>query len=341
MKLRIETFSNIRGGNAFYKAITHPVAARAMAALMRKIGGRRLALYDPLALAAGAAEFYDLAACNLVGAFVQDVSAIGTRLLGRVAQPVTRLRNSEAEAVLVAAFDAERPIEHIRHLVPPNAEIFSFDAVRLPDDMLSNRRVYLDPLNFATNFVFFRDDTRYRTRLTTANYWARYGASAVELYLALFAGSGELLAEWREPVSPGPSTITIDSAEIRARFGLGEFTGQLVLHAIGACGHDVLKYALDTLGRDGDASLSCTHDANSWPADLYAGLPAPRQDERVVLWVQNSHPRPIPPRSIGLNLMGDAAISWHDREIGPFASVPLEVSALLPAARWPQQIEVQ
>lgn len=341
MKLRIETFSNIKGGNAFYKAITHPVAARQMAALMRKIGGRRLALYDPWGLAAGAAEFYDFAAFNLIGVFVQDVNAIGTRLVGRAAAPVTGIRSSEAEAVLVAAFDAERPIEHIRRLVPPHAEILSFDAARLPNDMLSNRHVYLDPLNFATNFVFFRDTPRYRTRLTTANYWTRYGASAVEFYFALFAGWGELLAEWREPVSPAGGIIVVDSAEIRARFGLDEFTGQLFVHAVGARGHDVVKYALDIYGVGEDASLSCTHDANSWPAELYAGLPAPRQGERVILWVQNSHPRPIPPGSIGLNLMGSAAISWHDREIGPFASTPIDVSVLLPTAHWPQQIEVQ
>ena len=29
--------------------------------------------------------------------------------------------------------------------------------MRLPAERLTNRRVYLDPLNFATNFAFFRD----------------------------------------------------------------------------------------------------------------------------------------------------------------------------------------
>ena len=61
------------------------------------------------------------------------------------------------------------------------------------------------------------------------------------------------------------------------------------MHVVGAAGHDVVKYALDTYG-DADDVLSCTHDANSWPADRYAGLPAPAGDEEVVLWVQNSHP---------------------------------------------------
>src|SRR5579864_1520415 len=341
MKLRIETFSNIKGGNTFYKAITHPIAARAAASMLRRIGRRPLALYDPLGLAAGAAEFYDLAGCNLAGVFVQEVSAVGATLLGQIAQPVTSLYENAAEVVLVAAFDADRLINHVKHLLPSGVEVLSFDALRLPEDMRTDRETYLDPLNFATNFAFFRDGARQRTRLTTANYWTNYGAREVELYLALFDAGGELLAEWREPVARGAAAITIDSAAVRARFGLGEFTGQLFVHAIGARGHDVLKYALDIHGAAGDASLSCTHDANAWPADLYAGLPAPRDGESVILWLQNSHPRAAPAGSVGLNLMGEAAIHWHQREIAPFASVPIDVAQLLPTARWPQQIEVQ
>ena len=61
---------------------------------------------------------------------------------------------------------------------------------------------------------------------------------------------------------------------MRARFGLGDFTGQLFVQRVGAAGHDVVKYALDTYGDDA-GELSCTHDANAWPSDLYAGLPAP------------------------------------------------------------------
>src|SRR5581483_2857522 len=120
------------------------------------------------------------------------------------------------------------------------------------------------------------------------------------------------------------------------------FTGQLFVHAIGAAGHDVVKYALDTFGdeRD-DAPLSCTHDANSWPADLYAGLPAPRPDERVRLWVQNSHPCPIPSGSVGLNVMGQSEIRYWQQPIAPFATVAIDAATLIPEARWPQQIEVQ
>jgi hypothetical protein len=61
----------------------------------------------------------------------------------------------------------------------------------------------------------------------------------------------------------------------------------------------------------------------------------------VTLWVQNSQPCAIPPGSIGLNLMGDSTVRTLDRAIGPFATYALDVAALLPAARWPQQIELR
>jgi hypothetical protein len=342
MKLDIETFSNVKGGNSFYKAVTHPLAARAVPWLLQRLRGRRVALYDPLGLASGFAEFYDLASLTLAGSFVQDVSAIGKPVLGRAAQPVTELRESGAETVLVAAFDAQRLLDHIRHLLPPGAETPSLDALRIPEDMLTAKRSYLDPLNFATNFVFFEDTDERHTRLASANYWSGYGAGAVELWLALFDESGAVLAEWREQVPAGAAAISLDSREVRRRFSLPAFRGQLFLHAIGGAGHDVVKYALDTFGGGAaDRALSCTHDANSWPSDFYAGLPAPRAEERVLLWVQNSHPRTIPPGSVGLNLMGDAEIRWWQEPIPPFATVALDVAALLPMARWPQQIEVQ
>ena len=342
MKLDIETFSNVKGGNSFYKAVTHPLAARAAPALLQRLRDRRVAFYDPLGLASGFAQFYELASLTLAGSFVQDVSAIGKPVLGCAAQPVTELRECGAETVLVAAFDAQRLLDQIRHLLPAGAETLSLDALRIPEDMLTAKRSYLDPLNFATNFVFFEDTEDRHTRLASANYWSGYGAGAVELWLALFDASGALLAEWREQVSAGATAISVDSREIRKRFDLPAFTGQLFLHAIGGAGHDVVKYALDTFGGGGaDKALSCTHDANSWPADFYAGLPAPRAEERVILWVQNSHPRTIPPGSIGLNLMGDAEIRWWPEPIPPFATVALDVAALLPTVRWPQQIEVQ
>jgi hypothetical protein len=341
-QLKIETFNNVKGGNSFYKAVTHPVAALAAEKLLHRLeGAASVAIYDPLGFLAGFAEFYDLSRVAVAGIFVQDVAVIGRLTLGIAAQPVTELPAARPDTVLVAAFDAARFVDHIRHLAPSTAEIVGFDALRLPDSLLTVPASYLDPLNFATNFAFFRDADGMHTRLVTANYWSRYGADEVSLALTLFDGDGRRLADWREPVAARDAAITLDSREIRQRFALPPFTGQLFVHVVGARGHDVVKYALDTFG-DGtpDRALSCTHDANSWPADLYAGLPAPADGEKIALWVQNSHPCPIPAGAIGLSLMGRSEVSRLDRAIPPFASHRLDIASLLPQARWPEQIEV-
>jgi hypothetical protein len=340
--LRIETFNNSRGGNAFFKALTHPLAARATADLLQRLERKNVALYDIEGQAEAVAELYPLAALDLVGCYVQDVTAIGRAVLGKAARPVIELKESGAEVVLVLAFDAARAVAHIRHLVPAGAEIVTLDALRLPTAMVPAGRRYLDPLNFATNFVFFREQGGISTRLVTANYWSGYGAGALRLWLMLFDEGGTAIAQWEEEVAPGIASIVIESASVRRRFGLPEFTGQLFLHALGAAGHDVVKYALDIEGGDGhERVFSCTHDANSWPADFYAGLPAPDAGETVILWIQNSQPCPIPAGAIGLNLMGDKAVHRLAAPIAPFATHALDVATLLPRARWPQQIEVE
>ena len=340
MALRIDTFSNVKGGNAFFKAIGHPLTARRMPAFLRRLADGPVAIYDPYGFVGALAEIYDLSGLDLSGVFVQDIGDLGKTVLGQPAQPVTGLKDSAARRILVAAFDAKRLIDHIAHLIPAGAETLSLDDVRIDDDMLTDRRHYLNSLNFATNLVLFRDAGGQHTRLITANYWSGYGAKAPEMWCSLMDDGGAVLAEWREALPPVNGTIVIDSAEVRRRFGLGEFTGHIFLHVLGVAGHDIVKYALDTYGDDAE-SLSCTHDANSWPAERYAGLPAPDEDERVVLWVQNSHPTPIPSASIGLNVMGTSEVAWLQYEIPPFGVHALDTRALLPAARWPQQIEVQ
>lgn len=340
MALRIETFSNVKGGNAFFKAVGHPLAAaKAKALIARLAASGPVAVYDPLGLAEPFGALHDLSRLAIAGLFVQDIDAIGSSALGRSAQPVTDLPASQARAVLVLAFDAQRLVDHIRHLVPQGATIVTLDELRLADDMLVNKRNYLDPNNFATNFAFFRDGDGRHTRIVTANYWSGYGAKQITLWLCLFDAEGKVLAEWREAVAPGVSGVTIDSREVRRRFKLPEFAGQLFIHAIGAAGHDVVKYALDVFGDKAD-ELSCTHDANAWPSDYYAGLPAPAAGEKVVLWVQNSHPFAIPANAVGLSLMGRTETAWLDRAVPPFGSYPVDVASLLPAARWPQQIEI-
>src|SRR5262249_23665994 len=151
----------------------------------------------------------------------------GERVLGRAAAPVTGLAGSAARAVFIAAFDAERMIAQLEPYFPEGAKIFSLDAMRIPSDRLTNRGAYLDKLNFATNFAFFRDTDNLHTRLMTVNYWSGYGAGTVTCWMTLFAGDGEILAEWCESLGRSANAIVLDSREIRARFRLPEFCGQL------------------------------------------------------------------------------------------------------------------
>lgn len=349
MALRIETFDNVRGGNTLYKALTHPHAVRPARALLDALAGAGpTAIVDPHGAAAAFAEIFGLNGVATEGVYVQDVGRVGGDVLGHVAAPVTELAESGARSVLVTGFDAERLLAQLQHYLPAGAEVFSLDAMRIPDERLTNRRTYLDPLNFATNFAFFRDTGTLHTRLVTANYWAGYGASSVTCWLTLFDDDGAMIAEWSETRGGAGMTIAIDSRDVRARFGLGDFAGQLFIHVVGAAGHDVVKYALDTFGaQDGqpgttcDGALSCTHDANAWPADRYAGLPAPAPGERVILWVQNSHPTPIRAGAIGLNPMGEDEVAALPDPIGPFASRAVDVAELLPGLAWPRQVEIR
>ena len=339
--LDIRTFDARQGGNVLYKALAHPLAAEAISRLYASLAPLGpIALFDPENVAAALMVMHP-SLPDIEGVYVQDVQLVGEMRGATAARPVTEMAHSNARAVLVAAFDAQRIAARIRTLLPAHVAVQTLDAARLPDAMLTNRRRYLDRLNFATNYAFFREAGGLSTRLVTANYWNGYGAGAVRLWLRLFAGDGAVLAEWTEEIPPGAGGIAIDSAEVRARFALPEFTGQLFIHAIGAAGHDVVKYALDIIGTGSNPSLSCTHDANAWPADRYAGIPAPDTGERVLLWVQNSHAVPIPRGGIALDRMGAEQPVALAREVPPYASEALDVAELLPGVRWPAQIELR
>ena len=340
MPLNIETFRNDVGGNAAYKALSHPLAVEPARALIAALAQRGpVAIYDPDGIAPAFDTFHSLANVPISGLYVQKVEHLERSLRGHDAQPLTALRKGRFRAVFIAAFDDRKPLAHIRHLLPADAEIYSLSGLGLPHELRTDPERLLSPLNFATNFAFFRDEAGHHTRLVTANYWSRYGSRDVRLWCRLFARDGSTLATWVESAGEPEASLVIDSAEIRARFDLPPFTGQLFVHAIGVAGHDVVKYALDTYG-DNERTLSATHDSNSWPSDLYAGLPAPADGEDVVLWVQNSHPLWIASGEIGLSPMGSDTVAKLDIPIAPFATHALHVSDLLPSIRWPQQIEL-
>ena len=344
--LDIQTFDARAGGNVLYKALAHPLAAEAIHRLADRLrAAGALAVYDPDSVA-DALWALNPAMPHAAESYVHDVAHLGQRRAGVAAAPLTDLVRSEAATLLVTAFDAKRTIARIAPLIPAGMTVLTLDEARLPDAMLSNPARYLDRVNFATNYAFFRDtgtqgEPGLHTRLVTANYWAGYGAGPVRLWLRLFAADGSVLADWEKPIAPGASGVFIDSAAVRRRLGLPPFEGQLFIHAIGAAGHDVVKYALDTYGTGGEPSLSCTHDANAWPSDRYAGMPAPKPGQRVTLWLQNSHAAPIPAGSVTLDRMGAEQPVTLDVEVPAYASLPVDVGSMLPGVVWPAQVELR
>jgi len=173
MPLRIETFDNTTGGNTLYKALTHPCAARPAQALLNALTDNApVAIYDPNVAIEAFDAIFALDGLGITGTYVQQVARVGSEIIGRSAQPVTELARSHARCVFVAAFDAERIIAQLKPYLPRNAAVFSLDNMRIPGDRLTNSCTYLDPINFATNFGFFRDADGLHTRLVTANYWS-------------------------------------------------------------------------------------------------------------------------------------------------------------------------
>src|SRR3546814_18708822 len=88
--------------------------------------------------------------------------------------------------------------------------------------MLTNKRNYLDSLNFATNLVLFRDGQGHHTRLATANYWSAYGAKAPTAWCCLMDEDGGTLAEWTDPLPGANDSVVLDSTHMRERFGPGD-----------------------------------------------------------------------------------------------------------------------
>lgn len=356
MSLEIKTFSNAdlsqgwrpgnnAGGQSLFKALGHPQTARRAQAMMDTLAqSGRIAVYDPTGMINNFHAYYDLTQIDMAGYYVQRVEDLGTEFMGYGARPLTELSESGADKVLVLLFDAER-------ILAPLSPVFdtldwiSLDEVRIDDSLLSNPRDYLDPLNFATNFALFRDkassngEDGLHTRVATANYWGFHGATDPALWLCLIAEDGTILAEWEESL-PGPNApVVLDSRDVRSSQNLDDFSGSLYIHAVRIKGHDVVKYALDIFGEDG-AALSCNHDANAWPADYYAGMPAPDADETLYLFVQNSHPMEIPANVIGFGRVGHEERVNYDKPIAPFATAAIDVGALLPDTDFPDQIEI-
>ncbi|OJW50344.1 MAG: hypothetical protein BGO67_00250 [Alphaproteobacteria bacterium 41-28] len=327
MVLKIKTFANQKPCS-FFKALGHPMIAQRLKALKN---APLPAIYDP----EGHLEDF-LAMTGLetpIHIYVQAIEALGSKT-----SLISQIQQDKPKKILILSFEPEKHLAQMGHLIPLSCEVVSLKELRLPDEMLTNPNNYLSDLNFSTNFAFFREEDGWHTRIKSANYWPKYGSKDVKLWAILFDEQGKKLAEWNEALSPSVHSLVIDSRDVKKRFNLPDFTGQLFIHISGTHGHSIVKYALDTFHDTG--MLSATHDANAWPSEYFSGLPAPRESERVILWLQNSHSLPVPAKGVSLNPMGDPKAIFLDRDIPPFGTYALDIETLFPTARWPQQIEL-
>src|SRR5690606_22607838 len=120
------------------------------------------------------------------------------------------IQKSNCKTFLIANFDVEKIQTQLAPFLPKNAKIRSFDEIRLPHEMLSVPGPYLSPLNFATNFAFFRDEENVHTKLVTANYWSQYNrGKAITIWFHLMDENGHALATWTEVYDKPAQLITI------------------------------------------------------------------------------------------------------------------------------------
>ena len=299
-------------------------------ALLARLGA---AARSRFMIRSGAIEAFDaifgLDRIAIAGAYVQQIARIGTGILGRPALPVTELARSHARTILIAAFDAGRILAQMQPYLPADAEVLSLDALRIPEDRLTNRRAYLDPLNFATNFVFFRDANGLHTRLMTANYWSGYGAGAVTCWMTLFAGDGACWPNGARALRLRRARSFSTAETYAERFRLaGILPGSCSSTSSGRPG----TTSSNTLSirsrrrRDGPAPLSCTHDANAWPR---TDMPACRRRlpaKTSCCGSRTAIRSRFPPRSIGLNRMGEERVVPIGEPIAPFATRAVDVS---------------
>ncbi len=327
MVLKIKTFANQKPCT-FFKALGHPMIAERLGEFKKK---PIPVVYDPEGHLEDFLAMTGLPAPSQI--YVQAIEALhpNTSL-------ISDIQKDAPQNLLILSFEPEKHLAQIGHLLPSPCDVISLKELRLPDEMLTDPKNYLSDLNFSTNFAFFREEGGWHTRIKSANCWAKYGSQDLKLWAILFDEKGKRLSQWEESLSPTVHSLEIDSRDVKKRFNLPDFTGQLFLHLTGTKGHSIVKYALDTFHDEG--MLSATHDANAWPSEYFAGLPAPRTGEKVILWLQNSHPLPVPAKGVYFNLMGDARLVPLDQDILPFGTYALDVATLFPTAHWPQQIEI-
>lgn len=335
---KIKTFSNNGKNSYFFKAYGHPEVTPDRLALVEKIHHtKKVALYDPEGVIEDFLSLSPLKPSDIDHWYVQAVEQLDHTLDTLKPQLIYDIHEDQPDLLIVLDFE-ETHMYPIRHVVPEDCVVENLSSVMLPVDMRS-ATPYLSGLNFATNFVWMKEKDGVHTRLFTTNYWARYGAKNPTLHAYLFDEDGNEIVRWQDQFNDTEHAFVLDSKQIKERFNLNDFVGQLFIHMVGAKGHDILKYALDIYD-DVGKMVTATHDANSWPSDYMAGLPAPKSDQRVIFWAQNSHPVPIEPGTISFNVMGEEKSYPYMETIPPFGTKQILMNDLMPDVAWPQQIEI-
>lgn len=335
---QIKTFSNDGKNSYFFKAYGHPEVRPKIDQFVQEIKkASSLAVYDPEGVMADFLSLSPLSPSDIAHWYVQAVEQLDQQFEGLSPQLIYDIHSDQPDMLIVLDFD-DRHLGPIRHVLPSSCDVRTLEAVQLPSEM-QTVAPYLSGLNFATNFVWMCEKEGVHTRLFTTNYWARYGAQNPMLHAYLFDENGKELVRWVDTFSDTEHAFVLDSKEIKKRFGLDDFMGQLFIHMVGAKGHDILKYALDVYDDSGKI-ITATHDANSWPSDYMAGLPAPKEDQKVTFWAQNSHPVPIEPGTISFNVMGEEKSYPYMETIPPFASHKIVINDFMPDVVWPSQIEI-
>jgi hypothetical protein len=327
------------GGNAFFKALVHPLAARKIDTLRAQLQGKKVAVYDPQNQLESFLSLYPLPFVSITDVYVQDVTKLGETRMGKPTQSIADCAATKADTLFVASFDADKYVTQISALLPRDLEIVSFNTIKIPNHFLTDTKNYLAPLNFCTNLALLREQNGFHTAIGSANYWSQYGNAAPRLWLCLFNEQGAVLGEWEENLGQAGSTFSLDSRAIATRLNLKDFTGSLFIHATHIAGHDVMKYAVDVWSDDG-TQLSATHDSNPWPADIYGGIPAPQQDEIVSIWLQNTWPLTIPANSMTLNVTGTEQYAPIPFDIPAYGTCAVNVTDILPDVTFPQQLEL-
>jgi hypothetical protein len=337
----LRTFDNQSGRNVFYRAAIHPKTAPLTAGMIEALANAdSIAVYDPAGYFADLAALHDLESWAVEGVYVQRIEEVGQERAGHKTRPLTELKDSPAALLFIADFDGDTHLFRLGPYRPKTDRMESFDGLRLEPEWLTNRDRYLDPLNFVSDFLFFRDAEGLHTTVSTTNYWRSHGALKTRLWCRLFGTDGRVLADWEQALTPGPGGVVLDSAEVRERFGLDEFTGSLFVHVIGTAAHDTLKYAVDIYD-DAGGTTTATHDSNPWPADFYAGLPAAAAGQQTRLWIQNCYPTPIPAGAIGLRPIGQGEFVPAGKTIPPYGTSAIDPAQYFPDIAWPGQFEVK